>query len=112
MNVATPVDGSGNTAHAWGKAHWVGVARVEGDSVVEWDVYETDWDTLHDVGSHGSHHARIVRFLREHDIAAVVVDHMGEGMRQVMAKMGIPLLPSTPGDARASVAAAVASAQG
>jgi predicted Fe-Mo cluster-binding NifX family protein len=58
--------------------------------------------------SSGSHHARIVRFLKEQGITAVVVDHMGPGMVQVMGTMGIPLLPASPGDAQASILAAVA----
>ena len=49
-----------------------------------------------------------MRFLTEHGITAVVVDHMGPGMVQVLQKMGIPMLPATPGDAQASILAAVA----
>jgi predicted Fe-Mo cluster-binding NifX family protein len=112
MIVATPVDALGQTAHAWGKAHWVGVARLDETGVADWEVHETGWDVSHDQGNHGAHHARIVRFLRENAVEAVVVNHMGEGMRRVMAKMGIALLPATQGDARASVLAAVEAARG
>jgi predicted Fe-Mo cluster-binding NifX family protein len=52
----------------------------------------------------------VVTFLRGHRVAAVVVDHVGEGMARMLATMGIPTLPATPGDARASVLAAVAGA--
>jgi len=78
--------------------------------VRSWQVHEVGWDVSHDEGTHGSHHARIVRFLKEEGVQAVVVDHMGEGMQRVMNTMGIPLLPASPGDAQASVLAAVASA--
>ena len=108
MIVATPVNALGESAAAWGRAHWVAVAEVIDDTVSSWQVHEVAWDELHDAGTHGSHHARIVRFLKDNEIQAVVVDHMGAGMQQVMAKMGIPLLPATPGDAQASVLAAVA----
>jgi predicted Fe-Mo cluster-binding NifX family protein len=109
MNIATPVTASGESAAAWGKAHWIGVATVEDGAVTAWQVHEVAWDVSHDEGTHGSHHARIVRFLKEHDIAAVVVDHMGPGMVQVMQTMKIPVLPASPGDAQASVLAAVTS---
>ena len=67
----------------------------------------THLDVYKRQGTHGSHHARIVRFLKEHGIEAVVVDHMGPGMVQVMATMRIPLLPATAGDARRSILAAI-----
>jgi predicted Fe-Mo cluster-binding NifX family protein len=110
MNIATPVTATGQSAAAWGKAHWIGVATVEGGAVSAWEVHEVAWDVSHDEGTHGSHHARIVRFLKEHDIAVVVVDHMGPGMVQVMQTMQIPVLPATPGDARASILAALTAA--
>jgi len=108
--IATPVTEDGRSAAAWGRAHWVGVADVEDGAVRSWQVHEVGWDVSHDEGTHGSHHARIVRFLKEEGVQAVVVDHMGEGMQRVMNTMGIPLLPASPGDAQASVLAAVASA--
>ncbi len=110
MNVATPVTADGQSAAAWGKAHWIGVASVEDGAVTGWQVHEVGWDLSHDEGTHGSHHARIVRFLKDQAIDAVVVDHMGPGMVKVMQTMGIPLLPASPGDAQASVLAALAKA--
>ena len=110
MNIATPVTATGQSAAAWGKAHWIGVATVEDGAVTAWQVREVAWDVSHDEGTHGSHHARIVRFLKEHDIAVVVVDHMGPGMVQVMETMKIPLLPASPGDAKASILAALTAA--
>ena len=103
MIVATPVDAQGNSAGSWGRAHFVAVAELNDKAVADWTVHYTNWDELHDVGSHGAHHARMVKFLTENRVEAVVVSHMGEGMRRVMAKMGIPLLQATPGDAKESV---------
>lgn len=115
MILATPTTADGQSARAWGRAHWVGVAEVQpsatGPVVVEWQVHEVAWDESHDSGTHGSHHARIVRFLKEQGIQAVVVDHMGDGMQRVMHSMGIPILPATQGDARTSVLAALAAVQ-
>ena len=110
MIVATPVSESGQSAAAWGKAHWIGVANLKDGAVTTWQIHEVAWDVSHDEGTHGSHHARIVRFLKEQGIDAVVVDHMGPGMVQVMQTMRIPMLPASPGDAQASVVAAVAAA--
>lgn len=112
MIVATPVTATGESASAWGKAHWIGVADVADGELRAWQVHEVAWDVSHDAGTHGSHHARIVRFLKEQGVQAVVVDHMGEGMQRVMASMGIPLLPASAGDARTSVLAATAPAAG
>ena len=75
-------------------------------------MHETDGTSPTTRGNHGAHHARIVRFLRENAVEAVVVNHMGEGMQRVMAKMGIALLPATPGDACASILAAADVARG
>lgn len=115
MIVATPTTQDGHSAAAWGRAHWIGVAEVvpgtDGPQVTGWQVHEVGWDESHDAGTHGSHHVRIVRFLKEQGIQAVVVDHMGEGMQRVMHTMGIPLLPASPGDARTSIVAAIRAAQ-
>jgi predicted Fe-Mo cluster-binding NifX family protein len=107
MIVATPVTPNGRSAAAWGRARWIAVAEVADGAITSWQVVEVGWDVAHDAGSHGSHHARVVRFLTDHAVAAVVVDHVGEGMARMLATMGIPTLPASPGDARASVLAAV-----
>lgn len=108
MIVATPVTADGQSTPSWGRAHWVGVAEVDDGQVTGWQIYEVGWDESHDASTHGSHHARIVRFLTEHAIEAVVVDHVGPGMAQVLTKMGIPVLPASPGYAPASILAALA----
>ncbi|MEN0071142.1 MAG: dinitrogenase iron-molybdenum cofactor [Propionicimonas sp.] len=106
MIVATPVTVDGRSAGAWGRAHWVAVAQVSGPRIISWNIHEVGWDELHDSGTHGSHHARVVKFLKTESIEAVVVDHVGAGMARMLDTMGIPTLPATPGDARASVLAA------
>lgn len=107
MRIATPVDAAGQSAHAWGRAHWIAVADVTEGAIADWQVHEVSWDELHDAGTHGSHHARIVTFLKDQGIQVVVVNHMGEGMQRVLASMSIPMLPASPGDAKESVVAAV-----
>jgi predicted Fe-Mo cluster-binding NifX family protein len=111
MKIATPVDVTGQSAHAWGRAHWIAVAEVTDGTIASWQVHEVSWDELHDSSTHGSHHARVVTFLKDFGIEAIVVDHVGEGMLRMLATMGIPMLPATPGDAHASVLAALGGAQ-
>ncbi len=108
MIVVTPVDEAGHSAESWGRAQRVAVAEVSEGVISRWEEHHVGWDVSHDAGSHGSHHARVVRFLRDHGVEAVVVFHMGEGMVRVLGSMGIPILTATEGDARASVLAAVA----
>ncbi|MHA6512942.1 NifB/NifX family molybdenum-iron cluster-binding protein [Tessaracoccus sp. Z1128] len=108
MIASTPVNDEGQSGHAWGRARWVGVADVRDAVIVAWSVHEVRWDESHDAGTHGSHHARVVTFLREQGVEAVVVDHMGEGMARMMRTMGIHVLPASPGDAQLSVLNAVA----
>lgn len=110
MIVATPVDADGHTGPAWGRARWVAVADVAEDgALAAWAVHEVGWDELHDSGTPGAHHARVATFLGTHQVAAVVVDHVGPGMVRMLDTMGIAILESVGGDARASVKAAVAS---
>ena len=112
MQIAIPVDDQGRTGHAWGRAHWIGLASVSGPDadgawqIDDWRVDEVGWDVLHDTGTEGGHHARVVRFLRDNQVGAIVVDHVGEGMRRMLASMSIPILPMVPGDARDAVVAA------
>lgn len=107
MKIATPVDAAEKSAAAWGRAHWVAVAEVKDGAIADWQVHEVSWDDLHDSGTHGSHHARVVSFLTEHKIQAIVVDHVGEGMQRMLTTMKIPMLQAMPGDAKHSVLLAV-----
>jgi sugar-phosphatase len=104
-----PIDAQDRVGHGWGRAH--AVATVEVDSsgqLSRWTVHEVGWDAAHDQGTHGAHHARIVRFLRDHQVGGVVAEHMGVGMLRVMRAMGIPVFLGAAGDARAAVQEAAA----
>lgn len=107
MIVCIPVDETGAVGPHWGRAHTVALAGVENGDLTSWQVHEVGWDVAHDEGTHGSHHARIVRFLREHGVQAIVAGGMGPGMQQVVGKLGLPLVLGAAGDARAAVVAAV-----
>ena len=108
MIVCVPVTNDGMVDPRWGKADWVAVADVADGEIVSWQEIEVSWSKLHDEGTPGSHHARVVRFLREHKIEAVVANHMGEGMVRMLATMDLPVHFGAAGDARAAVRAAAA----
>ena len=59
------------------------------------------------VGTEGSHHARVVRFLTDHHVDLVVAEHMGAGMTRMLTTMGIQFVLGVDGDAKASVLAAL-----
>lgn len=107
MILLTPVTEDGRTDSRFGRAHWVAIAEVAGGELTSWTVHEVDWDGLHDAGTHGSHHARVISFLREQGVEAVVAPMMGEGMARMLTSAGLPILPASPGDAKASVLTAV-----
>jgi predicted Fe-Mo cluster-binding NifX family protein len=102
----------GSLINGWGRAPRVAVATVTDGTIDRWQELDVRWDVLHDEGTGGQHHARIARFLREHDIALVVVGHMGEGMVRMLATMGIGTTPATGTDPRAAVLMAVSAAAG
>jgi len=91
----------------WGRADWVAVADVSDGEIAKWQEIEVSWNRLHDEGSGARHHARIARFLKEHQIEAVVADHVGDGMVRMLDTMKLPLHVNASGDARAAVLAAV-----
>ena len=79
------------------------VADADVDGLHSWTVHQVGWDVSHDEGTHGAHHARVVTFLREHHVAAVVVDHVGEGMTRMLQTMKVALVTGARGDAQAAV---------
>lgn len=108
MNVCIPLESDGSTGRRWGKAERVAVAVVEDGDITDWQEHDVRWDVLHDEGTEGSHHARIARFLREHDVDVVVAGHMGEGMTRMLGTMKIRTVLGASGPAREAVRAAVA----
>lgn len=105
MIIAAPIDRDGQVGHSWGKARTVAVASVVAGQLGEWAEFEVGWDRLHDEGTHGSHHARVVSFLRAHKVEVVAVDHVGDGMRRMLATMRIALVEGVRGPARDALVA-------
>ncbi|MDU0349378.1 NifB/NifX family molybdenum-iron cluster-binding protein [Actinomyces sp. MRS3W] len=108
--VLVPVTADGMVGPRFGRAPRVAVARVNDGALVSWEEEAVGWDTAHDLGTEGAHHARIVRFLRDHEVDTIVATHMGVGMQRVVSRMGIRLLGTAGGDARTAVLTALATA--
>jgi predicted Fe-Mo cluster-binding NifX family protein len=105
MVVCVPVTAEGWIDPRWGRADRVALAEVADGAVVSWNELDVGWSRAHDAGPEGSHHARIARFLIEHRVEAVVANHMGEGMLNMLRRMGLDVRLGAQGDARAAAAA-------
>jgi predicted Fe-Mo cluster-binding NifX family protein len=106
MILCIPVTSEGLTAPGWGRAHRVAVASTSGGDITDWRELDVAWDTLHDEGTEGAHHARVARFLVDEHVDVVVAEHMGAGMVRMLSTMGIPVAQAAAGDARVAVLAA------
>jgi predicted Fe-Mo cluster-binding NifX family protein len=104
--VCVPVTPEGEIDPRWGRAARVAVARLDAGRIIAWDEHAVAWDVLHDVGTEGGHHARVVTFLRDHGVEVVVAGHMGPPMVQMLGKLRIVARLGASGDARAAVEAA------
>ncbi len=107
MVVCVPVTPEGLVGPRWGRADRVVIATVGEAGIEDWQEFDVGWDSLHDSGSEGSHHARVARFLRDHEVEAVVAHHMGDGMRHMLEKMGLTVRLGAAGSARGSATTAV-----
>lgn len=103
VTVCVPVTADGEVDRRWGKAERVALARVEGGTVVDWQVVEVGWNHSHDAGPEGAHHGRIVGFLREHEVGVVVAGGMGPPMQHTLTRLGVRTVLGVRGDARAAV---------
>lgn len=108
MIVMTTLGPDGSVGGGLGRASRVALAAVEGGDITSWEETEVGWDRLHGEGTEGSHHARIVTFLREHHVNVVVAKGIGEGMQRVLGNMGIRMALGLQGDAREAVTRAAA----
>lgn len=107
MIVCVPVTKSHEVDPRWGRADWVALAEVDAGEIVDWREIEVSWSTLHDEGTDGSHHARVVKFLRDNNVNVVVCNHMGDGMTRMLKTMEIPVYLGASGDAKTAVQVAV-----
>lgn len=105
MLVCVPVTSDGQVDPRWGRAGRVAVADVRDGTIASWHEFEVGWGELHETGTEGSHHARVARFLMEQHVEVVMANHMGEGMLNMLQKMGLQVRLGALGDARRAVTA-------
>lgn len=107
MIVCAPVTSAGDIDPRWGKADRVALVDVHDGKITDWSEVEVGWSHLHDAGTHGSHHARIVTFLKDNKVEAIVANHMGDGMVRMLETMKIPVYFDARGNARDAVTKAI-----
>jgi len=100
MVVCIPLAPDGSIDPRWGRAQRMAVAELTSGLVTGWTEFEVGWDSLHDEGTEGAHHARIARFLKDHSVEAVVAGHMGPPMVHMLEKMGVKVTLDATGSAR------------
>src|ERR1039457_4894942 len=96
MRVCVPITDDGQVA----------VADVAGKEIRDWQEFTVAWGTLHDQGTEGAHHARVARFLRDNQVDAVAVCHVGSGMQRMLGSMAIRVVTGPGGDAHSAARAA------
>lgn len=111
MRVCIPVTPDGQVGGGFGRAPQVAIATVEAGAVADWQEFPVRWDVLHDTTTEGGHHARVARFLMDHAVELVVVGHLGDGMRQMLDRMGLAVRMGAVGNAREAVLQGTAGAR-
>jgi predicted Fe-Mo cluster-binding NifX family protein len=106
MRVCVPITADGQVDPRWGRADRVAVADVADGEIHEWQEFTVAWGTLHDEGTEGGHHARVARFLRDNQVKAIAVHHVGPGMQRMLGSMAIRVVTGLGGDARSAARAA------
>lgn len=106
MIVGVTITPEGTVGGGLGRAQTVAVADVRDGDVTSWAEHHVGWGDLHGTGPEGTHHARIVRFVREQGLERVVTSGLGEGMRATMGKLGVVVRTDLAGDARSAAVAA------
>ena len=106
MIIAVNIDGD-VVGGGLGRAQTIAVAEVKDGQIVSWQEEPVRWDLAHEqvesgAVTGGSHHARIVSFLREHKVDVVVAGHVGPPMMHTLELLGVRVVTTT-GSARQAV---------
>jgi predicted Fe-Mo cluster-binding NifX family protein len=106
MRVCVPITADGQVDPRWGRAERVALAEVTQGEIRGWQEFTVGWGTLHDQGTEGAHHARVARFLRENQVQAIAVHHVGPGMQRMLDSMSVRIVTGLGGNARSAARAA------
>ncbi len=107
MKVCVAITADRQVDPRWGRAGRVAGAEVADGEIRDWQELTVAWGTLHDQGTEGAHHAQIARFLRDNQVQAIAVHHVGPGMERMLGSMAIRVVTGLSGDARTAALAAV-----
>lgn len=86
-----------------GRTHAVATCRVVDGQVVDWAEHIVDWDTSYGVDVAGPHHTRVVRFMRDHAVDAVIAGQVCDSVTKVLTHMGVDVRTEIAGDARTAI---------
>lgn len=103
VTVCAPVAADGTVDPRFGRAERVGIAEVRDRQLLRWTEVAVGWGELHDQGPQGAHHARVIRFLREHGVQVVLADHLGPGMQHSLQLLGVQVQLGATGNAQDAV---------
>ncbi|MGI5951246.1 MAG: NifB/NifX family molybdenum-iron cluster-binding protein [Brooklawnia sp.] len=98
--ICIPVAEDGQIAHSWGKARTVALATVSDVTITSWRTQTVNWDVSKQQATEGAHHARVARFIKDNAVTDVIARHMGEGMQNMLKKLGTRVHQGATGDAR------------
>lgn len=105
MRVCAPITPDGQIDR-WGRARRVLIVDVDAGELKHWEELDVGWDELHETGTEGAHHARVARFLRDHQVETVIASRMGPDMQHMLGKLGVTVRLGVTGNARRAAATA------
>jgi predicted Fe-Mo cluster-binding NifX family protein len=105
MVVCVPVIHGNSIDPRWGRAERLAIAEVEAGTITRWQELDVAWGTVRNTGSERAHHARVARFIKEHNVETVLAHHMGDDMQRILGRMGVTVHLGASGDARQAVMA-------
>ena len=106
--ICVPLNPDGSIHDRLGQARTVALCKVTGDQVAEWTEHLVEWDTTYGVDVMGAHHPRLIRFMQEQHVDAVVADNVCDVIQRSLPHVGVTVHDGFTGDARTAVAALVA----
>ena len=110
MTVAVPVTLEGAVFDRLGKAPVFATCSLRDGEITDWVEHQVGWDQTYGVDVMGAHHARVMRFVQDHAVAAVVADDVCDSMRRSLESQGVSVYDNRSGDAREAVASLLVTA--
>jgi predicted Fe-Mo cluster-binding NifX family protein len=107
ITIAIPVTTDGAVFERLAKAPVAVTCVLRDGQIVDWTEHAVGWDQTYGVDVMGNHHARVMRFMQEHDVTDVVAADVCDNMRRSLEAKGVVLHADFAGDARTAVISAL-----